>query len=424
MKLLHPLRLRLTGHSVLAYFAASSMAINGATLLAGVAALRWIPPELMGIWQMMLLAEGYASVLRMGIPNAMNRELPYFLGRGEEERGRQVAATALLHAILTGAMVFAGFAIAGLAIDSGKPGWQLAALARSIAAGTGFYFSYLTGTFRSNKSFKALAGIQLAQAGLALLMPVFAYAWGYNGFCLHAVLQSVILAGICHAKRPLRIRPAFHAEAWSLLWRTGFHLFISAYLLTLVRGLENVFLFRRGGEAMVGIFAPALAVSHAMEVLPAALSSYVYPRMSFRFGETSDASRLSRMTFWTMGLALALCVPLVLVGWVCLPWVVERLVPKYSAALPAMRIALLTGMLLSVITGTSVLRALKKWTLLYGFIALVGTAKLIAVGLMAGGDSPVMGVAWGGLVSAVVAAGAAVIACRMATRDEGNKAAA
>lgn len=414
-ELLRRARALLEGHDALAHFAVSSLALNAATLLCGVVALRWVPPSLMGVWQMMLLAEAYASVLRMGIPNAMNRELPYLLGRGEEERGRQVAATALIHALLGGALVFLGFA-AVAAAGAGREGWFAAALARAVAAGTGFYFVYLTGTFRSKESFKTLAGIQFAQAGMALLMPLFAYLWGYDGFCLHAGLQAAALVVMAHAWRPLRIRPAFSAEAWSLLWRTGFHLFVSAYLLVVVRDLEKVFLAWRGSVEAVGLFAPALAVIHAMEVLPAALASYLYPRMSYRFGQTHDASRLGRMTFGMMGLSAVLCAPLVGAGWLALPWVVEHLAPKYAPSVSAMRVALLTGMFLSVVLGTTVLRALKHWTLLYGFIAVSGLAKLAALAFWVQGPDPVMGAAWGGLAAAVASAAVAVVACAFATR--------
>jgi O-antigen/teichoic acid export membrane protein len=403
-------------HDVLTYFAASSMVLHGATLVSGIVVLRWVPPSLMGVWQIMLLAESYALVLRMGIPNAMNRELPYLLGRGEADRGRQTAATAQLHALVCSILVFAGFTVAGVALGGGAPGWQAAAFARAVSASTNFYIVYLLGTFRSHENFKALAGIQFGQAGMVLLMPVFTYFWGYEGLCIHAALQGLALAWLAHAWRPLRVRPRFYPQAWSLLWRTGLHLFLTSYILIVVRDLEKIFLVWRGNVEVVGLFTPALAVIHSMEVIPAALSSYIYPRMSFRLGKTDDPLQLGRITFLMMGLSIALCTPLAIGGWVALPWVVHNLVPQYAPALPAMRVALFTGMFLAAVSGTTVLRALKSWKHLYGFIGLMGLSKFAMLSLLVRKDNLLMGAAWGGLVASVVTGGAAALSCALATK--------
>ena len=43
--------------------------------------LRIIDPDLIGIWQMVILIQSYSIISRLGIINAMNREFPYLLGQ-------------------------------------------------------------------------------------------------------------------------------------------------------------------------------------------------------------------------------------------------------------------------------------------------------------------------------------------------------
>jgi len=54
-------------------FTASGVAVNIANLAAGILIYRWIEPELMGIWQTMVLVQTYCSFLTLGIAIGMNR---------------------------------------------------------------------------------------------------------------------------------------------------------------------------------------------------------------------------------------------------------------------------------------------------------------------------------------------------------------
>ncbi len=87
-------------------------------LIGGVLLGRLVAPSTLGLFAGIGLALGYAPLLQLGILNGLNRELPYFVGKGDRERVKELAAAAQAWALLVGAAVFV--ALTGVAV------WQLA----------------------------------------------------------------------------------------------------------------------------------------------------------------------------------------------------------------------------------------------------------------------------------------------------------
>ena len=80
-------------------FLNSTIVLQIVSLLTGLLAYRYITPEYLGIWATFTTFTTIAPILRLGIPNGMNRELPYYLGRGETEKAYLFASTTLYYAI-------------------------------------------------------------------------------------------------------------------------------------------------------------------------------------------------------------------------------------------------------------------------------------------------------------------------------------
>lgn len=81
-------------------FMVVSLLLNLARMFTGLICIRWISPEQMGIWQLILLIESYLMFARFGIFNSLNRELPFYLGRNRTEKAMKYHDTAEGYAIL------------------------------------------------------------------------------------------------------------------------------------------------------------------------------------------------------------------------------------------------------------------------------------------------------------------------------------
>ena len=56
-------------------------------------------------------------------------------------------------------------------------------------------------------------------------------------------------------------------------------------------GFDRVILLQRGTVETVGLYAPALAVLAAMAIVPGAVSTWVFPRMSYALGQGRTPGR-------------------------------------------------------------------------------------------------------------------------------------
>ncbi len=404
-------------------FVVSLVAVNAASLMANALAFRWIDPASMGVWHTLLLLSSYLTVVRLGLINGMGRELPYAFGSGDVVRAHRIAATSLACNIACSAVVGLTFVVLlGFLWSSGIV-WRTALAAMVVVSATNLYLAYLQATFRSDSDFARLARVHWVHAGVALTLPVMVYAFGFTGLCLHAAVQAVAVARFAHALRPLRVRPRLDTRLARTLVATGMPLFVASYVQVLAMGFDRVILLHRGGVEMVGYYAPALAVLTAMAALPGAVSTYIYPRMSYALGQGKNDRTLRRMALGAGAASVAVTVPLAVAGWIVAPELIARFFPQYVASIPAVRWSLLAGLAWSFSPASQLLASSKAWRTLWLSIGLGAAARWMFPWLLSSVYEPLVGVALGNAVAAVFAGAVTVVLVRRVSSSSTREAA-
>lgn len=381
-------------------FTGSVTTLHAASLVGNALAFRWIDPASMGVWHTLLLAASYLTVVRLGVVNGLGRELPFALGIGDVAGARRLAATALAWSTISSVVVGTAL-LAPLAWLSGDT-WRRGLCAMAIVSATNLYFAHLQSTFRSDSDFVRLARVHRLQAASALLMPVAVYTLGFTGLCLHAVFQSLLVTAYAHTMRPLRVSPRFEAPVARELMITGLPLFAASYLQVLAAGFDRLILLRRGGVETVGYYAPAVAALAALAVVPGAIATYAYPRMSYALGQGHTRAVLGRMALGAAALSAAATVPLAAAGWLAAPGLIERLFPLYSASVPAVRWALVAGVFWGLAPLTTLLSSLKAWPSLALYIGVLVGARWTLPWLLSARYDPLVGVACGNACAAAL----------------------
>src|SRR5271157_3785644 len=96
-------------------------------MVGGVLQAKCVLPAVLGMYNSIGLVLGYAPFLQLGILNGINRELPYFIGKGDRQRVNELAAAAQAWALAVGGIV--GIALSGVGC------WQLVHAEWELAAG-------------------------------------------------------------------------------------------------------------------------------------------------------------------------------------------------------------------------------------------------------------------------------------------------
>ena len=395
-------------------FVVSVGAVNASFLAGNALAFRFVDPASMGVWHTLLLANAYLTVVRLGLVNGMGRELPFALGQGDVARARRIAATAL--AFNTGSCVLVVLAFGGalLLCWSAGPDWRLALPAMGVVGALNLYLAYLQATFRSDRDFAHLAQLNWVQAAAGLLLPPMVYALGFAGLCLHASLQALLVTAFAHARRPFPVSGHFEGKLAAEMVATGFPLFAASYALTVATGFDRVILLQRGTVETVGLYAPALAVLAAMAIVPGAVSTWVFPRMSYAFGRGETPRALRNMALAAGGVSLAAGLPVAVLGWALAPELIARFFPQYLGSVHAVRYSLISGLLLSLSPATQVLGTLKSWPSLALTIGVTLLARWTFPWVLSEFYPPLEGVARGNVwASAVTSALSLALVCRV-----------
>ena len=127
-------------------------------MAGGLLQARFAAPDVLGLFNGIGLVQGYTRFLQLGILNGLNRELPYYYGKGDYRRVQALASVALAWALVLGtAVALALCGVAGWCWMHGD-GWLAAAwLANAVLAFQFFYGSmYLQATYRTAHDFARL----------------------------------------------------------------------------------------------------------------------------------------------------------------------------------------------------------------------------------------------------------------------------
>jgi O-antigen/teichoic acid export membrane protein len=416
-------RRRLKSQQTFAHFVLSVGVLNAVSLLGNALAFRWVDPTSMGAWQTLVLLNSYLAILRFGVVNGLGRELPFALGRGDQPLAARIAATSYLYNAVCG--ILGGLVFLGLwiAFWNSGPGFRVAVPAMAVVSATSFYLTYLQATFRSDAEFAALTKVQWVQAGIAVSLPVFVCLWGFTGLCVQTALQSLVATAYAHVLRPFRVRPRFEPRLARELVTTGLPLFAAGYLQTAALGFDRVILLHRAGVAALGYYAPAVAVLTAMAIVPGAVSNYIYPRMSYALGAGRTSGDLRRMALLAALVSVLAGLPVAVLGFFVAPPAIVRFFPRYVASIPALKWALVSGLLAGSTPAATVLGSLKAWRSLSFYVGVNLASRWAFPWILSRTGDPLGGVAKGSALAALVAAILSVVLVKT-TRMQVEEAAA
>lgn len=374
-----------------------------AQIISNVVILAYVGPEDMGIWNSLLLFQTYSLFLQAGVINGLNLELPFYLGKNNRPYAESLASTALYFFLGSIALCF----LLGLLVFSfnlGKP-----ALFHYTFSGilfitiTKFYENYLTSTFRSDQAFEKLSRAYILRGLFLLLSVLLVVLWGYYGYMLRMVMTSVIFTFLLHRNRPIRVKPKWNKQEFLHLFKIGLPIFLLAYIFSVSGTVDRLLLIKYEGVTVVGFYSLAMMIYAAFQAIPVSLSNYIYPKMSFAFGRSNDIMGLTNKAFKVNLLVLVIMIPIALLGYFLLPFIIPALFPKYTDGISSAQILLFAAVFSGASIGGNVLWSMKKWRFIY--ISQIGGAILNVTLIYLGYnlfEEPLIGIAAGVLMSQVV----------------------
>lgn len=320
-------------------------------VIVGFLVLRWIDPGDLGQWQSLLLMSTYLSILTLGTTSAINRELPYLLGKNEEDKAmRFLSSVGFFTEALSWSFVVLSMAIGLFFWSMNWYKWDfcLQLVLAAINGAINIHTNFIGATFRTSNSFQKVGKVQfLIALGYILLIPLIYYG-NIGGYIFYQTILSLLLYLGYWWHRPFKVKYQWNLKALKEMVQVGFHLYIWNYLSTVSKSFPRLALVVFANPYTVGLYAPAQNVNTAILNLPGLLNRILFPKMSFKYGESgkvheviASSFRWAWMIFGTMAL---IAIPLTF----GIPYVFDRFFPKYVESSGVAIVALWAGVLYSV----------------------------------------------------------------------------
>lgn len=350
--------------ALIAFFYTSSALLKTVISTAsGFIVLFYVTPEELGIWQAFFIITTYANFLNLGIPDGLNREIPFLQGKKNYLKAEQYASSAKFFSYICAALTVVTLIIGWIILDLKKANnIELISFigVLSIIA-IQFLNQYFVVLFRSNSAFKRFSYVNLTQAALlVLLFPLIIYQ-GILGYIFYQIFTNLIFLILLIILSPIKVNAKFNIKDVKSLIQIGLPIFIMGFLNQMGKSIIKLAVLYFGGTVMLGIFAPVFAVINGVKILPKTIARFFYPKFSFQLGENGNTIQLwqsVRKIF--IFLIVFLSIVFIPIS-IAIPYIIESFAPKYiDSVLPA-QIVIFSTIVSASFLGTHALNSMKAY---------------------------------------------------------------
>lgn len=317
--------------------ASSQMYSNIITILGGLITARLVVPEVYGCYNSYGLIISYLPILQIGISNALNRNLPYYIGKGD--KGRAYAEVANSHAweLLLScvcSMILIMLCLYNITKGDYDSAWGFGTFA--VTAFYSIYGTYYLGIlYRTNRDFNKLARITITVTTTSFLAIILVYWWGYEGLCLRQVLTCVLNLYLLWLWKPLDIKPKFNKDIFKSMLKIGIPIFIVGIVYSYWGTINNTIVLKLGGTEQFGLYALATMVFSVLGIFSNSITQVLYPKMCQAYGGGASISEVCKLPVKYVLVILVCLIPTIAIIWILLPFVVEFLLPNYLEGVKA-----------------------------------------------------------------------------------------
>ncbi|MBI1976351.1 MAG: oligosaccharide flippase family protein [Candidatus Omnitrophica bacterium] len=364
-------------------FTGSQYLASFVNIFRGVFIRKILGPLTMGFFTELSMFLQYGRMHDLGILNAMEREIPFYRGKSDEERMKltqSVCFTVCLFTAIPASLLFALAAWLGPFSLSSEIRGGLYFIAVMVL--TNALLSYYQILLRTYNEFSVISSVTFYGSIVeTLLVVVFVYQWGLCGLLSALILGDLVWVAWALRKRPqfLKVSLVFDKQCAKALFSIGIPLSIYNFARTIFLTIDRFFILTFLGQVYLGFYSIALMVYNFMTPLPSMAYKVVYPRFMQAFGQ-SDSLEATEDYLTKPTLAFGYLYPLLAgLGVLALPVFLHYILPQFSEGLIPAQILLWGTCCFSLVFMWvySIIALEKQWLM----IGLTLLSALIEVGL-------------------------------------------
>lgn len=322
------------------FFAMATIAFQFSRLVVNLVVARWVGPDEFGVWNALNLLLLYGVVVSLGVPNGMNRDVPIYMGRQDNENAASLIQNSFWFTLL---VISGGGCVITLVSFSSlvKVEFQSSLHWMGLLFASWMLYQFFQLRLKCLIRFHLMSMQQIVFAVLLpLLVLPLAYIWRVPGYVIGQALTAVILCILIASVTSFR--PSLTLD-WSVLRpliKAGFPIMVAGLLYSLLTTVDRWMTLKFLGVEQLGHYTLAILCVSVLSLFPAVIGQQMYPRMAFRYGETHDIHSLQPLVIKQSLIATAVTLPVVLATYILLPYLVQYILPDYAIGIIPARILL------------------------------------------------------------------------------------
>jgi O-antigen/teichoic acid export membrane protein len=320
----------------------SFAAAFGVLMVAGrsILLLRIVSPDTIGAWKSVMVLYVFAEILRFGVQRGLAARLPALLGEGKHEEADALTLSVTSFAFYSGLLM--ALVCALLAAFSQNSDYRLGFLMMAgVLFSAQFHILIREITVAHHRFGRRAVETMLASA-LDFTLVLGLGAWlGIVGIGIGTLACIAIPAAYLFFANEQRIslKPAF--AVWFSLAKQGFRFSITDSLYSFLRFSDVAALSILGGSHYVGIYAISqLAHDFSVYIILAAVGQVVTPHLMRVHGESNCLRKSAAVMDAPLAWMSLLMPPILGIGTLIAPPIVELLLPAYVPGLDALQYSL------------------------------------------------------------------------------------
>jgi O-antigen/teichoic acid export membrane protein len=160
--------------------------------------------------------------------------------------------------------------------------------------------------------------------------------------------------------RPINVKPHWSKQHLLHLLKIGAPIFVVGQIYAWWTVLDSTLVLKYTGIKGFGLYQLAIMASQAIGLLPLAVSQIVYPKMAEEYGRSGSLKNIIKIVLKPIMVTVVVIAPVVIVGWMTLPSLVEWLLPKYTDGTSAARWSMLSAAVMAVSPINNVFNVIKR----------------------------------------------------------------
>lgn len=324
----------------LSTFAIGNVVITIISAIGSILLARWVSPEVFGEFKKYGILPSYASIGLIVIHDALWRQYPYLIGKGDTEEAIRTAASAKWWYLF----ISYAFSIIILAISLNSlfhgdyrafVGW----IVQICVIWNGIYNAYLVTMYRTSFDFKRLTINNLISNLVSFVFIILVKYFGFWGLCIRTVVQNILIIYLNQKYIPIKVHSKFDKKRLLNLTKMSIPISVPGYLHTsFLTATISVLVLKYFNESSLAIFITSSTLVTYCAIIASSIQQYISPQINQKYGKENSFRECIKLSIKPMVISVVSSFIIYVALFSLIGPIVGNIAPKYFSAVSVIKI--------------------------------------------------------------------------------------